>query len=96
MTATGLQKYIDVNLDATRTYKVDISIFSPDPSQGVISTSELLEASVETLTRVAEETLQGIDRDSIITFNFPETEDTIECFWVGLDLVCRRSPIYRL
>jgi hypothetical protein len=96
MTATGLQKYIDINLDGTKTYKVDISIYSPDPSHGVITTSELLEASVEALTNVAEETLQGVDRDSIITFKFPQTEDTIECFWDGTDLVCRRCEIYRL
>lgn len=96
MTATGLQKYIDINLDGTKTYKVDINIYSPDPSQGVISTSEVLEANVEALTKVAEETLQGVDRDSIITFKFPQTEDTIECFWDGTDLVCRRSEIYRL
>ena len=96
MTATGLQKYIDINLDGTKTYKVDISIYSPDPSQGVITTSELLEASVESLTNVAEETLQDSHRDSIITFKFPNTEDTIECFWDGTDLVCRRAEIYRL
>lgn len=96
MTATGLQKYIDINLDGTKTYKVDITIYSPDPSQGVIYTTEVLEANVETLTKVAEETLQGIDRDSMITFKFPQTEDTIECFWDGIDLVCRKSPIYRL
>lgn len=96
MTATGLQKYIDINLDGTKTYKVGINIYSPDPSQGVISTSEVLEANVEALTKVAEETLQGVDRDSIITFKFPQTEDTIECFWDGTDLVCRRSEIYRL
>ena len=96
MTATGLQKYIDINLDGTKTYKVDINIYSPDPSHGVITTSEVLEANVESLTQVAEETLQGIDRDSIITFKFPQTEDTIECFWDGTDLVCRRAEIYRL
>jgi hypothetical protein len=96
MTATGLQKYIDINLDGTKTYKVDINIYSPDPSQGVITTSEVIEASVESLTKVAEDTLQGIDRDSIITFKFPQTEDTIECFWDGTDLICRRSEIYRL
>ena len=96
MTATGLQKYIDINLDGTKTYMVDINIYSPDPSQGVITSSELLEANVETLTRVAEDTLQDTHRDSIITFNFPKTEDVIECFWDGTDLVCRRSEIYRL
>ena len=42
MTATGLQKYIDINLDGTKTYKVDINIYSPDPSHGVITTSEVV------------------------------------------------------
>ena len=96
MTATGLQKYIDINLDGTKTYKVDIGIYSPDPSQGVIYTTEILEANSEALTKVAEETLQGVDRDSIITFKFPDTEDTIECFWDGTDLVCRRAQTHRL
>ena len=96
MTSTGLQKYIDINLDGTKTYLVDIAIYSPDPSHGVITTSEVLEANVESLTQVAEETLQGIDRDSIITFKFPDTEDTIECFWDGTDLVCRKAQTYRL
>lgn len=97
MTSTGLQKYIDINLDGTKTYLVDIAIYSPDPSQGVYYTTETtLEASVEALNRVAEETLQGVDRDSIITFKFPDTEDTIECFWDGTDLVCRRAQVYRL
>ena len=65
MTATGLQKYININLDGTKTYKVDISIYSPDPSQGVITTSEVMEASVESLTKIAGETLQDTHRDSI-------------------------------
>lgn len=96
MTATGLQKYIDINLDGTKTFKVDINIYSPDPSQGVITTSEVLEASVEALTKVAEDTLQGAHRDSIITFNFPKTEDTIECFREGEDLICRKTLVFRL
>ena len=49
MTATGLQKYIDINLDGTRTFKVDIAIYSPDPSQGTIYTAEVMEASVQSL-----------------------------------------------
>ena len=96
MTATGLQKYIDINLDGTRTFKVDIAIYSPDPSQGTIYTSEVMEASVEALTKIAESTLQGIDRDSIITFKFPKTENTIECFRDGEEIVCRKSQVYRL
>ena len=96
MTATGLQKYIDINLDATKRFKVDINIYSPDPSQGVITTSELLEPSVEEITLIARLTLQDAHADSIITFRFPETEDVLECFNDGGEIVCRRSPIYRL
>lgn len=96
MTATGLQKYIDINLDGTKTYKVDISIYSPDPSQGVIATTEIMEASVENLIQVAEDTLQDAHVDSIMTFKFPKTEDTIECFRDGEDLICRKSQVFRL
>lgn len=96
MTATGLQKYIDINLDATRTYKVNISIYSPDPSQGVIETSEVMEASVEEITQAARLTLQDSHRDSIMTFKFPNTEDVIECFNDGGEIVCRKSQFQRL
>jgi hypothetical protein len=96
MTATGLQKYIDINLDATKKFKVDISIFSPDPSQGVIVTSELMEPCVESITLTAQLTLQGEHADSIITFKFPQTEDLVECYNDGGEIVCRRSQVYRL
>ena len=96
MTATGLQKYININLDGTKTYKVDINIYSPDPSQGVITTSEVMEASVESLTKIAGETLQDTHRDSIITFKFPKTEEVIECFRDGGDMICRKSEYIRL
>jgi hypothetical protein len=96
MTATGLQKYININLDATKQFKVDISIYSPDPSQGVIVTSELLDPSVEHITLVARLTLQDEHADSIMTFKFPNTEDTLECFQDGGEIVCRRSQVYRL
>jgi hypothetical protein len=96
MTATGLQKYIDINLDGSKDFKVDISIYSPDPSQGVITTAEVLGANVESVLQVAEETLQGSHSDSIITFKFPRTLDTLECFREGGEIVCRKSPIYRL
>jgi hypothetical protein len=91
MTATGLQKYIDINLDGTKTFNVDINIYSTDPSQGVITTSEVLEASVEALREVADQTLQQQHVDSIITFKFPRTEDTIECFRDKGELICRKS-----
>jgi hypothetical protein len=95
MTATGLQQYIDINLDGTRTFNVDIAIYSPDPSRGVICTSEVMEASVEAVTGIAESTLQGIDQDSIITFKFPKTDDTIECFRDEEGIVCRKAQVYR-
>lgn len=91
MTATGLQKYIDINLDGTKTYKVDISIYSPDPNQGTIQVSELLTPTVETLTEVAEETLQNTHADSLMVFQFPKTEDVIECFRTGEGLVIRKA-----
>jgi hypothetical protein len=96
MTATGLQKYIDINLDATKRFKVDISIYSPDPSQGVIVTSELLDPSVEHITLVARLTLQDEHADSIMTFKFPNTDDVLECFQDGGEIICRKAQIYRL
>ena len=96
MTATGLQKYIDINLDATKQFKVDISIYSPDPSQGVILTSELMEPCVESIILTAQLTLQGEHADSIISFKFPETEDLLECYRDGGEIVCRRAQTYRL
>jgi hypothetical protein len=96
MTATGLQQYININLDGTKTFKVDIAIYSPDPSQGVIKTSEVMEASVESLLQIAGLTLQDSHRDSVITFNFPRTQDTIECFRDGEELICRKALVSRL
>lgn len=96
MTATGLQKYIDINLDATKKFKVDISIYSPDPSQGVIVTSELLDPSVEHITLVARLTLQDEHADSIMTFKFPNTDDVLECFQDGGEIICRKAQTYRL
>lgn len=91
MTATGLQKYIDINLDGTKTFKVDINIYSPDPNQGKIETTEVMEASVEALTQVAEDTLQNSHADSLMTFKFPKTEDTIECFRTREGLIIRKA-----
>jgi len=96
MTVTGLQKHINISLDATKQFKVDISIYSPDPSQGVIVTTELMEPSVESVTSTADLTLQNAHSDSIITFKFSKTEDLIECFRDGGEIVCRRSQVYRL
>ncbi|NDE62617.1 MAG: hypothetical protein EB038_10610 [Cyclobacteriaceae bacterium] len=96
MTATGLQKYIDINLDATKKFKVDINIYSPDPSQGVIVTSELLDPSVEQITSIARLTLQDVHADSIMTFKFPNTDDVLECFQDGGEIICRKAQAYRL
>lgn len=96
MTATGLQKYIDINLDATRTYKVDICIYSPDPSQGVIVTTDVMSPSVEEITLTAKLTLQDEHADSIVTFKFPKTEEILECFLDGGEIVCRKAQVYRL
>jgi len=96
MTATGLQKYIDINLDATKKFKVDINIYSPDPSQGVIVTSELLDPSVEEITSIARLTLQDAHADSIMTFKFPNTDDVLECFNDGGEIICRKAQAYRL
>lgn len=96
MTATGLQKYIDINLDGTKTYRVDINIYSPDPSQGVIVTSELMEPTVEGITLTASLTLQDAHTDSIMTFKFPNTDDVLECFNDGGEIVCRKAQVYRL
>jgi len=96
MTATGLQKYIDINLDATKKFKVDINIYSPDPSQGVIVTSELLDPSVEEITSIARLTLQDAHADSIMTFKFPNTDDVLECFNDGGEIICRKAQTYRL
>ena len=96
MTATGLQKYININLDATRTYKVDIGIYSPDPSQGVIMTTDVMSPSVEEITQTARLTLQGAHADSIMTFKFPRTEEILECFDDGGEIVCRKSQFQRL
>ena len=96
MTATGLQKYININLDATKRFKVDISIYSPDPSQGVIVTSDVLDPSVEHITLVARLTLQEEHADSIMTFKFPNTDDVLECFNDGGEIICRKAQAYRL
>ena len=83
MTATGLQKFLDVSLDATRVVLTDIFIHSEDPSIGVIEAQELLEPSVETVTKVAEDTLRGEHTGSLISFKFTGAEA-----WI----TCRRDP----
>lgn len=91
MVNTGLQQIINSNLDGARSYPVDINIYSENPRIGVISTTEILTASMESVLETAEETLQGEHALAFMTFKFPEVEDTIECFRDGEDLICRKA-----
>jgi hypothetical protein len=92
MTATGLQQFLDVSLDATRQTVTDIFIHSDDPSVGTIAAQELLEPSVETVVKVAEETLRGDHHDSIISFRFTGAEALVTCRRDSSDgIVCDRG-----
>ena len=92
MTATGLQKFLDVSLDATRVVLTDIFIHSEDPSIGVIESQELLEPSVETVVKVAEDTLRGEHQNSIISFRFTGAEALVTCRRDSSDgIVCERG-----
>ena len=92
MTATGLQKFLDVSLDATRVVLTDIFIHSEDPSIGVIEAQELLEPSVETVVKVAEDTLRGEHQNSIISFRFTGAEALVTCRRDSSDgIVCERG-----
>lgn len=91
MVNTGLQQIISSNLDGTRSYPVEINIYSPNPQIGTITTTELLTASMEEVFETADQTLQGESSDSIMTFKFPDVEDTIECFREGEGIVCRKA-----
>lgn len=93
---TGLQEIIGSTLDGTRSYPVDINIYSSNPQIGIISATELLTASMESVLEAAEETLQGEHASSIMTFKFPDVLDTVECFRDGEELICRKSQVYRL
>ena len=79
MTATGLQQFLDVSLDATRPVVTDIFIHNEDPSVGIIEAQELLEPSVETVVKVAEDTLRGDHHNSIISFRFTGAEALVTC-----------------
>ena len=92
MTATGLQKFLDVNLDATRQILTDIFIHSEDPSVGTIAAQELLEPSVETVVKIAEDTLRGDHHSSIISFKFAGAEALVTCRRDSEDgIVCDRG-----
>ena len=92
MTATGLQKFLDVNLDASRVVLTDIFIHSENPSIGVIESQELLEPSVETVVKVAEDTLRGEHQNSIISFRFTGAEALVTCRRDSSDgIVCERG-----
>lgn len=92
MTTTGLQQFLDVNLDATRTVMTDIFIHNENPSIGTISAQELLEPSVETVVKVAEETLRGEHQNSSISFKFPGAKAMVTCTRDSSDgIVCDRG-----
>ena len=92
MTATGLQQFLDVNLDATRQVLTDITIHSENPSVGVIESQELLEPSVETVTKIAEDTLRGEHTGSLISFKFAGANAWITCRRDSSDgIVCDRG-----
>jgi hypothetical protein len=92
MTATGLQQFLDISLDATRVVLTDIFIHNEDPSIGTISAQELLEPSVETVTKVAEDTLRGEHTGSLISFKFAGANSWITCRRDSSDgIVCDRG-----
>ena len=92
MTATGLQQFLDVNLDASRVVLTDIFIHSENPSIGVIESQELLEPSVETVIKIAEDTLRGDHQNSIISFKFTGAEALVTCRRDSSDgIVCDRG-----
>ena len=92
MTATGLQKFLDVSLDASRVVLTDIFIHSENPYIGVIESQELLEPSVETVVKVAEDTLRGEHQNSIISFRFTGAEALVTCRRDSSDgIVCERG-----
>jgi hypothetical protein len=92
MTATGLQQFLGVSLDASRIILTGITIHSENPSIGVIETQELLEPSVETVTKVAEDTLRGDHKNSIISFKFTGAEAWVTCRRDSSDgIVCDRG-----
>ena len=92
MTATGLQQFLGVNLDASRTVLTDISIHSEDPSMGIIEAQELLEPSVETIVKVSEDTLIGEHSGSLISFKFAGADSWVTCRRDSSDgIVCDRG-----
>jgi hypothetical protein len=91
MVNTGLQQIISSNLDGARSYPVDIKIYSGNPRIGVISATEILTASMESVLEAAEETLQGEHALDVMTIKFPGVEDTIECFRDGEGIICRKA-----
>ncbi len=92
MTSTGLQQFLDVNLDATRTVLTDIFVHSENPSIGTLSLQEILEPSVETVVKVAEDTLRGEHQNSTISFKFPGAKAMVTCRRDSSDgIVCERG-----
>ena len=92
MTSTGLQQFLDVNLDATRTVLTDIFVHNENPSIGTLSLQEILEPSVETVVKVAEDTLRGEHQNSTISFKFPGAKAMVTCRRDSSDgIVCERG-----
>ncbi len=92
MTSTGLHQFIDVHLDATRSFLADVFIHNENPSIGTITAQEILEPSVETVVKVAEETLRGEHQTSTISFKFPGASALVTCRRDSDDgIVCDRG-----
>jgi len=92
MTSTGLQQFLDISLDATRVVLTDIYIHSENPSIGTISAQELIEPSVETVVKIAEDTLRGEHQNSIVSFKFPGAKAMVTCRRDSSDgIVCDRG-----
>jgi hypothetical protein len=92
MTTTGLQQFLDISLDATRVVLTDIFIHNENPSIGTISVQELIEPSVETVVKIAEDTLRGEHQNSIVSFKFPGAKAMVTCRRDPSDgIVCDRG-----
>lgn len=92
MTSTGLQQFLDISLDATRVVLTDIYIHNENPSIGTISAQELIEPSVETVVKIAEDTLRGEHQNSSVSFKFPGAKAMVTCRRDHSDgIVCDRG-----
>ena len=70
----------------------DIYIHNENPSIGTISAQELIEPSVETVVKIAEDTLRGEHQNSIVSFKFPGAKALVTCRRDPSDgIVCDRG-----